>query len=184
MTRLAGPVPLAALAAAVALVALLGYGLTQHAPRRGIDTALAAGERPVAPKLALSRLDRPGEATLADWRGSVVILNYWASWCVPCREETPLLERWQRRIAGKGGTVLGVDALDVTGDARSFMRRYGLTYPMLRDRDGSSQYAFGVAGYPETFVIDRRGRIAALRRGPVDERFLRAHVLPLLREKS
>jgi cytochrome c biogenesis protein CcmG, thiol:disulfide interchange protein DsbE len=113
-----------------------------------------------------------------------VLLNVWASWCQPCRQESPLLERWQRRISPRGGTVLGVDVLDVSGDARSFVRRYGLSYPQLRDGGGDTLSRYGVVAYPESFVIDRRGRIAATRRGPVDERFLREQLLPLLRERG
>jgi cytochrome c biogenesis protein CcmG/thiol:disulfide interchange protein DsbE len=80
--------------------------------------------------------------------------------------------------------VVGVDALDVTSDARAFLRRYHLAYPMLRDGDGRSQRRFGVTGYPETFVIDRRGRITAVRRGTVDDAFMSRHVLPLLGERA
>jgi cytochrome c biogenesis protein CcmG/thiol:disulfide interchange protein DsbE len=112
------------------------------------------------------------------------VLNFWASWCEPCRAESPLLERWHRRLRTRDATVLGVDVLDVDSDARAFVREYKLSYPMLRDRDGDALEDFGVVAYPETFVLDRRGRIAASRRGPVNERFLRERVLPLLREKA
>jgi cytochrome c biogenesis protein CcmG/thiol:disulfide interchange protein DsbE len=78
------------------------------------------------------------------------------------------------------GTVLGVDGLDASSDARAFVREYGLTYPMLRDPAGEELAEYGVVGYPETFVIDRRGDIVAVRRGPVDEEFMRAEVEPLL----
>jgi cytochrome c biogenesis protein CcmG/thiol:disulfide interchange protein DsbE len=166
----------------VALVALLAYGLASNEPDRKVDDAVAAGERDPAPDIELPRLASSGTASLADYRGRVVVLNYWASWCPPCRDESPLLERWQQRIAPRGGTVLGVDSLDVISDARGFMRHYGLTYPMLHDGDGHSQQRFGVTGYPETFVIDRRGRIAALRRGTVDDAFMTRAVLPLLKE--
>ncbi|HEX6460825.1 MAG TPA: TlpA disulfide reductase family protein [Thermoleophilaceae bacterium] len=175
---------IAALAVAAALLALLAYGVFVNQPKRGIDDALAAGRRPAAPDLSLPRLGGTAPVALRAWRGKVVVLNYWASWCPPCRDESPLLERWQKRIAPRGGTVVGVDALDVTSDARAFMRRYGLTYPMLRDGDGHSQQRFGITGYPETFVIDRRGRIAAVRRGTVDDAFMTRSVLPLLREKA
>jgi cytochrome c biogenesis protein CcmG, thiol:disulfide interchange protein DsbE len=184
MRRLLSPVPLAAIVAVAALVALLAYGLSANEPDRKIDRAVARGERTGPPKLELPRLSGAGKTSLADYRGKVVVLNFWASWCDPCRVESPLLERWHRRISRSGGTVLGVDVLDVTSDARDFVRKYGLSYPMLRDGSGDSLERFGVVAYPETFVLDRRGRIAATRRGPVDERFLREQVLPLLRERS
>lgn len=174
----------AALAVATALLALLAYGVFVNQPKRGIDEALAAGKRPAAPAVSLPSLGGATPVSLSAWRGKVLVLNYWASWCPPCRDESPLLERWQRRIAPLGGTVVGVDSLDVVSDARAFMRHYGLTYPMLHDGDGHSQQRFGITGYPETFVIDRRGRIAALRRGTVDDTFMRRAVLPLLRERS
>ena len=109
------------------------------------------------------------------------MLNAWASWCGPCREESPLLERWQRRMQRAGaGRCSAVDALDVDSDARAFVREYDLTYPMLRDPEGESLVDYGVVGYPETFVIDERGRIVALERGVVDEQWMREHVGPLL----
>jgi cytochrome c biogenesis protein CcmG, thiol:disulfide interchange protein DsbE len=184
MTRLRSPVMVAVLTVAVALLGLLAYGVFVNQPKRGIDAALAAGKRPAAPELRLPRLGGTQPVSLSAWRGKVVVLNYWASWCPPCRDESPLLERWQKKIASQGGTVVGVDALDVTSDARAFMRRNGLDYPMLRDGDGHTQQRFGITGYPETFVIDRRGRIAAMQRGTVDDAFMSRSVLPLLEESA
>jgi len=171
-----------ALAALAALVVLLGYGVLHNGPGTSIAGALAAGERPSAPALELPRLAGGGSSRLADWHGSVVVLNFWASWCEPCREESPLLERWHRRITRAGGTVVGVDVQDVTADALRFIREHRLTYPMLRDREGDGAEPFEVLGYPETLVIDRRGRIAAAVRGPVDEAFMRREIEPLLAE--
>src|SRR5688572_15605546 len=117
MRRFLSPVPVAVVISVVALLGLLAYGVRSTAPDASIETALASGERPPAPALELPRLDGRGTASLADLRGRVVVLNYWASWCEPCRAESPLLERWQRRLTGRGGTVVGVDVLDVTSDA-------------------------------------------------------------------
>ena len=159
------------------LIALLAYGVASETSSKSVD-----GEP--APEISLPPLEGGEERSLDDWRGQVVVLNYWASWCEPCREESPLLERWHQRISKRNATVLGVDVLDVTSDAQDFIEEYGLTYPHLKDKDGSTQEDFGIVAYPETFVIDRDGRIAATRRGPVDEEFMRASVLPLLRGES
>lgn len=176
--------PLAAIAATVALVALLAYGVAQNEPNRSIDQAVANGERPQAPALELPRLNGPGRLSLAALRGKVVVLNFWASWCVPCRQESPLLERWQHRIAPSDATILGVDVLDLAPDARAFARRYKLSYPIVRDGPGHRLAAFGVLGYPETLLIDRRGRVAATQRGPVTERYLEQTLVPLLKERA
>ena len=184
MKRLLTPVSLAVICVAAALVGLLAYGLSSNEPDRKIEDALARGERKSAPKIELPKLTGRGRQSLADYRGKVVVLNFWASWCEPCREESPLLQRWHRRIAPDGGTVLGVDALDLTSDAREFIADYKLTYPMLRDRGGATRETFAIVGFPETLVIDRQGRIAAVRRGPVDEGFMRRSVPALLREKA
>jgi cytochrome c biogenesis protein CcmG, thiol:disulfide interchange protein DsbE len=182
MRRVLSPVPIAILCAVLALVALLAYGLSQNEPDRSVEDALERGELEQAPALVLPKLGGGGRGSLADYRGDVVVLNFWASWCEPCREESPLLDRWHKRMAGKGGTVLGVDVLDVTSDAEDFIDEYGLSYPMLKDKDGDALESFGVVAYPETFVIDRDGRITAVRRGPVDDAFMRTEVAPLLEE--
>ena len=182
MRRVLTPVSIAIVCAVLALVALLAYGLSQNEPDRSVEDALARGELEQAPALELPKLSGGGDGSLADYRGEIVVLNFWASWCEPCREESPLLERWHKRMAGRGGTVLGVDVLDVTGDAQDFIEEYGLTYPMLKDKDGDALESYGVVAYPETFVIDRDGRIAAVRRGPVDDAFMRTEVAPLLEE--
>ena len=184
MRRFLGPLPLVVVLGVVALLGVLTYGVTSSGHIETIDNALAEGRRVPAPALALSPLAAKAPTSLSDYRGKVVVLNFWASWCVPCRDESPLLQRWHERIHSDGGTVLGVNVLDVRSDARAFVAEYGLTYPMLRDGSSDSSDAFGVIGYPETFVIDRRGRIAAVTHGPVDESDLRRQVLPLLQEKT
>ncbi|HWH44917.1 MAG TPA: TlpA disulfide reductase family protein [Thermoleophilaceae bacterium] len=184
MKRLLSPLPAAVVVGVAALLGLLAYGIASTEPDRGIESALAAGERERAPDLDLPRLGAEGRGTLSDYRGQVVVLNFWASWCEPCRDESPLLQDWHERIEPRGGTVLGIDLLDLDRDALEFIAEYRLSYPMLRDGPGDTREDFGVIAYPETFVIDREGRIAASRRGPVDEEFLRRTVLPLLREPA
>jgi cytochrome c biogenesis protein CcmG/thiol:disulfide interchange protein DsbE len=181
MRRALSPVPIAVICVLAALVALLAYGIAQNSPDRDVDSALARGERAPAPALKLPELGGEERTiSLADYRGRVVVLNFWASWCKPCKDESPLLERWHRRMRDRGGVVLGVDMLDISSDAQDFIAEYKLTYPSLKDKDGDGLEKFGVVQYPETFVIDRRGRIAAVQRGPVDDTFMETKVEPLL----
>ena len=187
MKRLLRPLPLIVIVATIALVSLLAYGLaSSNGESSTLDDAVARGERPQAPALDLPPLDGKGpNRSLADYKGKVVVLNVWASWCVPCRDESPLLERWHKRLAPRGGTVVGIDVQDVDSDARAFIAQYRMTYPQLRDKEGDRvRSAYSTVGYPETFVIDRRGRVAALQRGPVGDDFMRQAVEPLLQEPA
>jgi len=166
----------------VALLALLAYGVAQNRNGTSIDSELAAGKRPVPPSLTLPPLRGGAPVSLSSYRGKVVVLNFWASWCPPCKEEAPILARWQPRLMAQNGTIVGVDVLDVSSDAQHFIAEHKLAFPHLRDADGSRLKAFQVVGYPETVVLDRRGRVAALERGPVDAAFMRRRVAPLLAE--
>jgi len=169
---------------AAALVGLLAYGVASKGTDTTLDDAVSHGERPPAPSRDLPRLGEQGSASLADYKGKVVVLNVWASWCPPCRAEMPLLQRTHQAIAPEGGVVLGVDTQDVTSDALSFLRKRKATFPSVRDRDRSYGHELGVTGYPETFLIDRRGRVAALRRFPVTKQWLDQHLPPLLKESA
>jgi cytochrome c biogenesis protein CcmG, thiol:disulfide interchange protein DsbE len=169
------PVPFVVIAA-TALIALLVYGLLAAGESTTIDDAVARGERPAAPARELPRLGG-GEGSLADHRGKPVVLNFWASWCLPCRDEAPALERAQERLKAAGGTVLGVTVDDSTRDSQRFVQEHGVTFPSLRDIDGALGRDFGRTGVPETFVIDREGRVAAISRGMVDDDFF-AETLP------
>lgn len=108
----------------------------------------------------LPRLDRPGKLELTSLRGKVVVLNFWASWCIPCKQEAPALERIWREFRPKGVVVLGVDSEDFSGDAKDFMRRYGITYPVVRENGRDLYGPYGVTGVPETRIIDRQGKYA------------------------
>jgi cytochrome c biogenesis protein CcmG, thiol:disulfide interchange protein DsbE len=170
--------------AAAALVALLTYGVASVGPDTSIDEALSKGERVAAPVRDLPRLGEDGTGSLADYGGKVVVLNVWASWCPPCKDEMPLLQRTHDRIAPRGGAVLGIDTQDATEDALKFLREERIRFPSLRDRDREYGSDLGVSGYPETFVIDRDGRIAARQRGPVTREWLDEKLEPLLEERA
>ena len=131
------------------LAGVLGWRITHH-------------EQPGAsPTFVLRQLDSDGRLSLASLRGKVVAVNFWASWCGPCRDEAPLLERTWLENRAKGLVVVGVDANDFSGDVHRFVRKYRLTYPIVLDSHGSTLGHWGVPGLPTTFVVDRRGRVVA-----------------------
>ena len=168
MRRLTAPI--VAGLAALALLALLAYGVLAAGGDATLDEAVRRGERPEAPDLPLPLLGGAGTRSLADLRGEVVVLNFWASWCDPCEEEAPVLERAHRRLrAREAGTVLGVTFRDASPASRAFVRRNGLSYPSVRDVDGELAEGFGTRSLPETFVIDREGRVAAVARGQLTQ---------------
>jgi cytochrome c biogenesis protein CcmG/thiol:disulfide interchange protein DsbE len=178
--RLYWPITLAA----AALIALLTYGVASNGTDTSIDQALADGKRVEAPVKELPRLGESGMSSLADEKGNVVVLNVWASWCKPCQTEMPLLQRTHERISKQGGLVLGIDMQEPAEKGVEFVNKKGITFPSLRDRDRDYARKLGVSGYPETFLIDRRGRIVALQRGPIDQAWLDQHLPKLLAEKA
>jgi cytochrome c biogenesis protein CcmG/thiol:disulfide interchange protein DsbE len=156
---------------AIGLVALLFILLAWSLLHdKGGDLAKKAnrGDRPSAPDFTLERLDEPGSVTLSSLRGKAVVLNVWASWCIPCKEEAPYLEQLWRSHRAKGLVVLGLDAKDFREDARRFARRFDLTFPLVYDGPGNAIGDYGVTGFPETFVIDRDGRVVQAFAGTVN----------------
>ena len=164
-----------------ALLGLLGWKVVQG-DANAVTDSLARGELVSAPDFTLSNLDGKGTLTLSSLRGKPVVLNFWASWCNPCKEETPLLERGWKRWRGKGVVFVGLDAKDFRGDARAFVRRFGVTYPTVYDGKGSMVGRYGVTGFPETFFIDANGRVVYRIAGPVvDDAELDAAVRRIVR---
>ena len=158
-----------------AFLGLLAYGLLSKGTDDRIDEALASGRAAPAPSFSLELIERgtlpPGLArtvgdriagerlSLADLRGVPVVLNLWASWCTPCREEADRLQQGWRLLGPRGVLFLGLDIQDLRDDAHAFVRRYGATYPSVREPGRETANSFGATGIPETYFLDRRGRV-------------------------
>jgi cytochrome c biogenesis protein CcmG/thiol:disulfide interchange protein DsbE len=163
----------------LAVVALLGFGLLSKG-----EAAIAVGDP--APDGELERLvPEGGTAEIADHRGGWLLINFWASWCDPCRDEAPLLEEFWIAHRDQGVTVLGVNLDDTRADARAFIDEFGLTYPQLRDGDGRQwRDDYGMTGFPESFLVDPQGRLAVIRRGPVDAEVLATEFEPVIEGRA
>lgn len=162
-----------AVLAVLAVVGLLVYGLVSKG-----SSGVAVGD--VAPTRPLPQLEGNGTGSLAAYKGRWVLVNFWASWCEPCKQEAPTLERFQRRHGGPEFTVLGIDSRDLSDDGQAFVKRYGLSYPQLRDGDGGAAHEYGTTGVPENYLIGPGGKVRWLVHGPVDEEYLQDSVAPLL----
>ncbi len=164
---------------AVGLVALLFILLAWTLlTEEGGNLAAAAerGERPQAPDFTLERLNGEGELTLSSLDGKAVAVNVWASWCIPCKEEAPFLERVWQQNRQRGLVVVGLNAKDFRRDARRFVRRFGLTFPIVYDGPGDTLGSYGVTGFPETFVLDRQGKVVEVFAGAVNAKEDRARL--------
>jgi peroxiredoxin len=164
--KLAGQVIAVGLVAA--LLGLLAWKVT-HDDSGNPAAAFERGESPVAYDFTLDRMDRDGELQLSSLRGRVVVLNFWAAWCDPCRKEMPRLEDAWRRYRGRGVSFVGVNTTDFTGDAERFLRRYGVTFPIVRDGNGRVLARYGGLPIPWTYFVGRDGRIVGYIHGEVTE---------------
>ena len=166
---MAAPLKLGAQALAVMgvgiLASVLGWNLTHQTPPPKVGAP--------APVFSLPRLGGAGDLALASFRGKTVVLNFFASWCAPCKREAPVLEQLWKRDRHENLVILGVDTgPDAAGDGRRFVHAHGITYPVVFDPNAtvaSSQYA--VPGLPVTYVLNPQGRVVGNPvLGPVSDR--------------
>jgi cytochrome c biogenesis protein CcmG, thiol:disulfide interchange protein DsbE len=156
-------------------LALLVYGLAIQSPDDTIDRRLAAHQSTPAPSFSLEVLEQgvlparrlrkvgpalsDGRLSLSEIRGTPVVLNFWASWCPPCREEAPRLRSGWERWSGRGVLFLGLDMQDIPEDARAFLRDFRITYPTIRDPGDEVKRRYGATGLPETYFISAESRV-------------------------
>jgi cytochrome c biogenesis protein CcmG/thiol:disulfide interchange protein DsbE len=174
------------IAVAIALLALLTFGISSQGANTSLDNQLSRGIHPRLPnaQMTLPVLGSSHTESLADFRGKVLVVNVFASWCGPCRIEAPILAREQQLLAKHGGTIVGVTYQDSAPDAEAFVRQEHISYPVLRDVSGNLVRAWGVNGVPETFVLNRAGRLVALRREQLAGTWLAQAIAPLLNQPA
>jgi cytochrome c biogenesis protein CcmG, thiol:disulfide interchange protein DsbE len=130
---------------------------------------------PVAPDVSLTLFDG-SRVALSELRGRAVVVNFWGSWCVPCREEAPVFTRLAREYERDGVTFLGIAVWDTDSDARAFLKQFSIAYPTGMDGNGRVAIEFGVKGVPETFFVRPDGTMSRRWIGPINERQLRGFV--------
>ena len=162
--------------AALTVVLMLAF---RHDP---LDIRTGTVNKPAA-AFELDRLDGAGKVALADHAGKVVVLNFFASWCLPCKEENPALVRVWERYRTSDVVVIGILYQDSLDSGRRYVRDNGVTWPTLTDEDGRIAFAYGVRGIPETYFIGTDGVIAGRHVGPIDEATL-VNAIDSLRPKA
>ena len=150
-------VRVASVAVVLALLGLLVWDVA-HGSGAGIAGKVDKGQTVTAPALRLPTFSS-GDLSLASYRGKVVVVNFWASWCVDCKLEAHALATAERRWSGKNVVFLGIDGHDLGSAAKSYMRRYDVSYPVARDINGSAYKTWGVTGFPETFFVTPTGSV-------------------------
>ena len=167
-----------AVAVLVALVGIFAHGLRSNSTT--VAAELNDGKAPAAPGFTLPMLDGGGSFDLHSLRGNVVVLNFWASWCQPCRDEAPIFAEELHRHAAQGLRIVGVDSQDFPSDARTFARTFHVSYPLVHDGSNDITTRWGVSGFPATFVIGRDGTVRWYQGREITAQELDKAILPIL----
>jgi len=160
--------------ALLAGIGLMAFGMLNGSGGQTLATGAAL------PVRDLPTMDQSATGSVADHAGDWVLVNFWASWCGPCKDEAPVIEKFHAENEGDNFTVLGIDTLDNREDGSGFITRHKLTFPMLHDGSGDYHKALGMTGVPETVLVDPEGNVALYRPGPVTAGYLHDFVLPLI----
>lgn len=164
-----------AFAGSAAVVGLLLVAVLHPAQTNGV---VPLGRS--APSFTLPLL-HGGRVSLAAYHGRPLLINFWASWCIPCKQEAPVLERGWQRYGPRGVAFLGIDEQDTRTDALQFEQQYGITYPSAYDASGYQFIDYGVSGFPETFFVTRDGSLLDKYVGPLDDATLDRLVSAVMR---
>jgi cytochrome c biogenesis protein CcmG/thiol:disulfide interchange protein DsbE len=170
----------------VGLLVVLALAISGQGTNASIDSKVSRGDYPVMPdsSTVLPVLDSKTRESIRDLRGKVVLVNVFAGWCTTCYAEAPLLRKAQAMLKAHGGTVLGVTFQDSSSDAESFIKKYNVDYPVLHDTSDSISTALGVSAVPETFIVNRQGKIQALVRNEITPSWLKSTLPKILAEKA
>ena len=161
----------------VGFLSLLGIGLARQSPKTGLSGIIRVDKPAIDFTLPLFT---GGDITLSKLKGKPVVINFWASWCVPCRAEAKLIEDTWRAYKDKGVIFIGVDIQDKEANAREFIKEFNLTYPNGPDNGGRITIDYGVGGIPVTFFVNRDGVIKDRFVGAISERYLVTRIEELL----
>lgn len=178
------PLGLFAIGGGLLLVGLLAFfafpGESQETRPQSLSSVPIPVDYPV-PALRLEQL-QGGKAALADYAGQVVLVNFWATWCPPCKAEMPTLQAFYEAHRAKGFTLVAVNAGDPAAEVQAFVEKNGLTFPVWLDPDAAGMRAFRTMGLPSSYVIDRSGQVRLAWSGEITREALEKYVTPIIRE--
>jgi len=176
--------PFMLLGLGILLIASAVYYVLRGAPAQSTLSAVPVQVNYAAPELTLTDL-KGTPHSLADYRGQAVLVNLWATWCPPCKEEMPALQAFYNKYANKGFVIIAINDGEQAPDVKQFVQDYQLTFPVWLDPTSiATQQAFKTINLPSSFVIDREGTIRLMWVGGVNRRTLEQHVTPIIMEKQ